>query len=153
GRDDLRARLENNKVAGAKKLAETISSAPGLMQKGALALQELANRGASVIPPSVVPERLRTDVQDPPLWLFVEGNPSVLTSHPIIAVVGTRAATTEGMRATSIVCQVLSTYPIVMVSGLAEGIDEEAHRITLAERVPNVAFLGHGLNTVFPQQT
>ncbi len=147
-------RLEECKIPGAKKLADEIASNTAkLVQAGESDYRQLASRGVTVVPPSGLPDRLRTGISSPPLWLFVEGDASLLETRPAVAVVGTRTPTKEGLRAVSIVSQILAPYPILLVSGLAEGIDEEAHRVSLAEGVKNLAFLGHGINQMFPAKT
>ncbi len=70
-----------------------------------------------------------------------------------MAVVGTRRPSPQGRKAAAIVAKILAAYPITLISGLAEGIDEEAHRASLQEGVVNVAFLGHGIGIVFPAST
>jgi hypothetical protein len=47
----------------------------------------------------------------------------------------------------------LAAYPITLVSGLANGIDAVAHQAALRDGVRNVAFLGHGIDVVFPAET
>lgn len=112
----------------------------------------LSRKGVKLLTGPGIPGRLR-NIENPPKWLFVQGNSNLLDQYPAVAVVGTRQPTSGGIRATRFVAGALAPYPIVMVSGLAEGIDEEAHRTSLQEGVPNVAFLGHGLNIYFPSKT
>ncbi len=153
-RDNVLELLERCKINGAAKLADEIASkTEGLIQQGESAFKELACRGIMVIPPSALPTRFQEIKPDPPYWLFVEGRAELLNTRPTVAVVGTRKPTADGLRAASIVAQVLAPYPIVLVSGLAEGIDEEAHNTSLNEGVKNVAFLGHGVNFAFPEKT
>lgn len=152
--DHLAALLEQHKVAGATKLAGAIAGhVEELIGRGEQTRRELEGRGVRVIPPSSLPDQLKSLPSDPPQWLFVQGNEALLRHRPAVAVVGTRQPTREGLRAAMFVCQVLAPYPVVVVSGLAEGIDDEAHRSTLNEGMKNLAFLGHGINVVFPQGT
>jgi DNA protecting protein DprA len=73
--------------------------------------------------------------------------------RPAVAVVGTRKPTPEGRVAAGVIARSLSAYPITLISGLAEGIDAEAHRLTLQEGIVNIAFLGHGIDLYFPSET
>jgi DNA processing protein len=116
-------------------------------------LTGLKSRNVSIVPPSIIPDRLKDLEGDAPRWLFVQGNAEVLKHRPIIAVVGTRKPSHDGRRAADAIAKVLSPYPVVIVSGLADGIDAEVHASTLRRDLKNVAFLGHGINLVFPEQT
>jgi DNA processing protein len=146
--------LADAKVAGAAKHAEAITREPAqLVHQAQAVIEDLAARNVQVVPPSALPERLRSIPTDPPLWLFAQGDQSLLHHRPVVAVVGTRSPSEKGVHAAAAVAKVLAPYPVVLVSGLAEGIDERAHRVSLAHGVRNVAFLGHGIDTVFPQGT
>ncbi len=133
-------------------VAALFDDTPSLLKEGQRRAEELAKHRVITLSPSELPQRLR-DIPDAPLWLFVEGNDEVLHHRPTVAVVGTRKASARGRRAASIVARLLSAYPITLVSGLAEGIDEEAHATSLEEGVKNVAFLGYGIKHIFPAVT
>ena len=111
--------------------------------------EELIDTNISILPGAVLPASLR-ELSDPPRWLFVEGDPRALYQKPAIALVGTRQATPTGLRATAQVVEMISAYDIVIVSGLADGIDAEAHSCSLGVGLTNVAFLGHGINLMLP---
>ncbi len=152
--DFVLSTLLEAKIAGAEKLAEAIVAAQAkLTERGKAELAILQGRGVQVVSPSRLPARLRDVNPDAPAWLFVEGDPGVLDQRPTVAVVGTREPTDKGVRAASVVAKVLAPYPVTLVSGLAEGIDEAAHATSLEQGIRNVAFLGHGVNTVFPAAT
>lgn len=123
-----------------------------LLDQGQMELERLAARGVRMLAPTELPPALR-EIPDGPRWLFVEGNPEVLKQKPMVAVVGTRQPSEKGQQAARIVTELLAAYPIVLVSGLAEGIDATAHEVSLQEDVLNVAFLGHGIDIVFPRAT
>lgn len=122
------------------------------IDNGFAAFKELGDRNVHVIPFKELPKQLRL-IPDPPLWLFVQGRPEALYKHPAVAVVGTRQPTPRGLGAARYVAKLMGAYPITLVSGLAEGIDAAAHYSSLGEGVTNVAFLGHGINIVFPAGT
>lgn len=123
-----------------------------LLQHGEDERDGLLERKIRVIPGPELPCQL-LNIPEPPAWLFVQGNEKALYQRPAVAVVGTRHPSPEGIRAAGIVAGMLSAYPVVLVSGLAEGIDAEAHRRSLAEGATNIAFLGHGINLIFPAGT
>ncbi|TVQ91711.1 MAG: DNA-protecting protein DprA [Deltaproteobacteria bacterium] len=87
-------------------------------------------------------------VPDPPAVLCVEGDPGLLRSSAV-AVVGTRTCTPYGAAVARHLGQALSARGIVVVSGLARGIDTHAHRAALRAG-QTLAVLGHGLATTAP---
>jgi len=115
-------------------------------------LEKLVARNIFIIAQKDLPTSLQS-IPSAPRWLFIQGNVDVLFQRPMVAVVGTRKPTRQGVKAAAVVARMLAAYPITLVSGLAEGIDEEAHKVTLQEGVTNIAFLGHGLDVVFPAAT
>jgi DNA protecting protein DprA len=152
-RESILRVFTEGRVAGAEKFAEIIAvSYTKLTENGRAQLEQLNSAGTQVLSPSKLPENLQ-GIPDPPYWLFVEGNPAALEQRPMVAVVGTRDATDKGLRAASIVAKILAPYSVTLVSGLAEGIDAEAHRASMDFGIRNVAFLGHGIDTVFPTVT
>jgi len=145
--------LAKAKIPGAEKIAREIAdSAPALVEHGQKKVDDLSRKEIHVIPSWQLPLQLR-EIPDAPRWLFVQGNLDVLQHRPAVAVVGTRKPTSQGERAAAIVAKMLAAYPILLVSGLAEGIDKEAHKTSLQEGVLNLAFLGHGINLIFPAET
>lgn len=150
---ELQLILEGAKVPSAEKLAiEIVENCQSLIFSGQNAYETLLGRDIVIIPSSELPDSLR-QIPDPPKWLFVQGNAGVLYDSPSVAVVGTRNPSNVGITAAGVIAKHLAAYPVVLVSGLAEGIDEEAHRASLQEGVKNIAFLGHGINVVFPATT
>ena len=94
------------------------------------------------------PERLR-QIQDPPLVLFVRGEPGIL-GEPGLAVVGSRNPSPAGVdNAHEFACY-LSRCGLVITSGLAAGIDAAAHRGALQGGSPTVAVLGSGPDRTYP---
>ena len=88
------------------------------------------------------PERLR-EIYDPPPVLWVRGNIKLLT-RPSIAVVGTRHPTPYGTGVAEMLARDLAARRLLIVSGMARGIDSCAHRGALAARMPTVAVWGTG---------
>lgn len=98
------------------------------------------------------PERVRQCV-DAPLLLYKLGACSLNPAHAV-AIVGTRHCTHFGVDFTKrLVRELAQLMPgIVIVSGLAFGIDIAAHTAALECGLPTVAVLAHGLNTIYPAE-
>lgn len=96
------------------------------------------------------PYRLN-DCDDAPLMLYTSGNCNLNAAH-IVSIVGTRHATPYGIDFTNHLVEDLShkINDLVIVSGLAYGIDIVAHTASLRNKVPTIAVLAHGLNTIYP---
>lgn len=96
------------------------------------------------------PQRLE-ECDDAPLVLFYKGNANLNTAR-IISIVGTRKCTSYGKDICRSFLQDLSLYDknILIVSGLAYGIDINAHRNALENQMPTVGVLAHGLDTIYP---
>lgn len=86
---------------------------------------------------------------DAPESLYVSGNIDVL-HLPAIAIVGSRNPTRAGMQNAFEFARHLGGCGFVIVSGLAQGIDTAAHKGALAANAPTVAFLGHGIDIIYP---
>jgi len=96
------------------------------------------------------PERLR-EIYDPPPVLWVRGDVKLL-SRPAIAVVGTRHPTPYGTGIAELLSRDLAARRLLIVSGMARGIDSCAHKGALAARMPTVAVWGTGIDVVYPKE-
>lgn len=96
------------------------------------------------------PKRLR-EIYDPPPVLWVRGDVSLL-SRPSIAIVGTRHPSPYGMQVAEMLARDLSARRLLIVSGMARGIDTCAHKGALSARMPNVAVWGTGIDVVYPKE-
>mgnify|MGYP001821604444 CR=1 FL=1 len=94
------------------------------------------------------PELLE-QISGPPAELFINGDPGML-HMPAIAIVGSRNPTRGGARNAFEFARHLGKSGFCIVSGLAEGIDTAAHRGALEAGAATVAFLGHGIDRVYP---
>lgn len=94
------------------------------------------------------PKRL-LDCEDAPFLLFYKGSAN-LRDQRIISIVGTRKSTSYGQEICRVFLKQLKTYQPLIVSGLAHGIDGYAHRGALEHKIPTVAVLGHGLDSIYP---
>jgi DNA processing protein len=96
------------------------------------------------------PERLR-EIYDPPPVLWVRGRAELL-ARPAIAIVGTRHPSPYGSGMAEILARDLAARRLLIVSGMARGIDSCAHRGALAARMPTVAVWGTGIDVVYPKE-
>ena len=96
------------------------------------------------------PKRL-LNCYDSPTLLFYKGSAD-LNASKIIAIVGTRSNTEYGKQFTEKLVKDLSGQNILIVSGLAFGIDAIAHKAALKNNLPTVAVIGHGLDKVYPSE-
>ncbi len=94
------------------------------------------------------PERLRHTDQAPPL-LYFQGNVD-LNSSRIISIVGTRRATNYGKSVVEKLVSELTEYGPLIVSGLAYGIDVQAHRVALKKGLPTLGVLAGSLDAIYP---
>ena len=95
------------------------------------------------------PAQLR-EIYAPPPVLYVKGDCSVFTQCAV-AVVGTRRCTTYGKSVTTTLVKDLVAKNLVVVSGLALGIDTVAHRVCLENKGKTVAVLGCGIDNCYPK--
>jgi len=89
-------------------------------------------------------------IPDPPALLHVKGNIDSLSQKNMIAVVGTRKPTQHGAESARKLGRVFAKEGFVVVSGLASGIDTQAHKGALDVNGTTIAVLAHGLHTVYP---
>ncbi len=167
GPERTRALLEHFGSAGRILHASTaeLSQVPGLGPKlsGALPrtlptvdveaeLQRMARHEATVVVRghSGYPTNL-LDIPDPPMMLYVRGT-LVAEDARAVALVGSRHCTEYGRRVARRLAQGLARAGYVVVSGLARGIDGEAHRGALEAGGRTLAVLAGGLTTVYPPE-
>ncbi len=91
-------------------------------------------------------------VPDPPLFLFCRGDAEAALSRPAVAVIGSRRCTAYGRRVARRLSRDLASAGVTVVSGLARGIDGEAHRGSLDGGGPTVAVLGCGPDVAYPPE-
>src|SRR5262252_122870 len=91
------------------------------------------------------------EIPDPPPLIYVAGDAALL-SAPALAVVGSRNATPQGLQNAHAFARALSEAGLTIVSGLALGVDSEAHRGGLEGRGATIAVLGTGIDIVYPQR-
>ncbi len=96
------------------------------------------------------PRRLKP-CPDAPIVIYSKGNMN-LDEQRIVSIVGTRNATDYG----KMICEQLiqgfaeRNHPMLVVSGLAYGIDIHSHKMALKYNVPTIGIVGHGLDKIYP---
>jgi DNA processing protein len=96
------------------------------------------------------PSRLK-EIYDPPVVLFVKGSVEVL-AQPGIAMVGTRHPTPYGSGMAERLSTDLAARGMVIISGLARGVDTASHRGAVAAKGKTVAVLGTGIDVMYPRE-
>ncbi len=96
------------------------------------------------------PERLR-EIYDPPPVLWYRGNAQLLSAHGI-AVVGTRQPSPYGTGMAELLSRDLANRNLVIMSGMARGIDTYAHRGALSSGKPTLAIWGTGIDVIYPKE-
>jgi DNA processing protein len=96
------------------------------------------------------PERLR-EIFDPPSVLWVLGDVKLL-ARPAIAIVGTRHPSPYGTGMAEVLARDLGSRKIVILSGMARGIDTAAHRGVLSAGGSTVAVWGTGVDVIYPKE-
>jgi DNA processing protein len=133
-----------------KDIAEALSS-PDLLDKACDEIDRLKKRGYSVltIEDEKFPKLLR-EISDPPLVLYYAGKIEVL-SEPSVSIVGARKPTPYGRAVAERLAYDLSEKGLVVISGLARGIDSISHWGALRGG-KTIAVLGSGLERIYPKE-
>ena len=144
---------------------ELASEVPGLTAKDIEALSDDSMQGAEeicracrrigagIIDPcdDIYPALLR-HISDPPVVLYVRGDMPDMEKSIAVGIVGQRKATVSGMKNASSIAYELSKNGVIVVSGLAAGIDGAAHRGALDGGSPTVAVLGTAIDKCYPAE-
>jgi DNA processing protein len=114
-------------------------------------LQALDAMGARAVclDDAAYPDPLK-EIHDPPCVLYVKGD--IQDLQPSVAIVGTRSPTLYGRETACRLARDLSSQGISVVSGLARGIDREAHLGALKGIARTVAVLGSGIDVIYPPE-
>jgi DNA processing protein len=148
----FRASLTELEAAGLQAVA---AQSIALGKSAELAQEEMvraASVGAQILTldDPVYPPLLK-QIYDPPVALYVRGDPEIL-SIPGIGVVGTRHPTPYGLgMAERLACD-LSARGIIIISGMARGVDAAAHRGALAAKAKTAAVFGTGIDVYYPRE-
>lgn len=152
-------------TASQEKLDQFIRAMPGMagrvlsvserdtaLKRADAEINELTSLGASIVTlfdgSESYPSRL-LECYRPPLFLEILGDASVLCKDSI-AIVGSRKPTPEGIRTASDFAEQLADAGLVVVSGLAYGVDKAAHLGCLSAHGQTVAVLGSSIDEIYP---
>jgi DNA processing protein len=115
-------------------------------------MAKAAAAGATVISVEdpYYPSRLK-EIYDPPLVLYVRGKAEVLT-QPGIAMVGTRHPTPYGSGMAERLASDLAAQGLVIISGMARGVDTASHRGAIAAKGKTIAVFGTGVDVIYPKE-
>jgi DNA processing protein len=132
------------------KLLELRNQEQELIRKADELIKTCEKSGYRIFTPldSDFPSRLKVQ-EDSPVLFFAKGSGS-LNFERSVGIVGTRSATQYGKTATRKIIEDLAIYQPAIVSGLAYGIDIEAHRAALAVGLPTIAVMGSPINQIYP---
>jgi len=140
----------HNVVSGRKKTKVAAFNIGLLMSQASKDLNWVDSNNASLVPYTYSSySKLLAQVDDPPLALFAMGDISLL-NEPLVGIVGSRRPTPIGAKVTRQISQELSELGIVIVSGMALGVDGLAHQGALDRDSATVAVMGCGLDVVYP---
>ena len=95
--------------------------------------------------------QLLKKIYDPPVFLFSIGKP-LKVKEDAVAIVGTRTSTQYGKRVAKKLATEISSKNVVIVSGLARGIDTVAHTAAVQNQQRTIAVLGSGLDVIYPSE-
>lgn len=133
-----------------RRLLEIRQQRESLLQKAEALLNHQAKGGYRILTAldHDFPKRLKYNA-DAPVLLFTKGIAD-LNALRTVGIVGTRSATPYGKAITKKICEDLLPYQPSIVSGLAFGIDIEAHRAALNLGLPTIAVLGSPIHLIYP---
>ena len=95
---------------------------------------------------------LLAELPDAPLLLYAKGDTSLMNAPGLIAMVGSRSATNYGKKCAYNLARDLALQGVVIVSGMARGVDSYAHQGALAAGGKTIAVLGSGVDVIYPPE-
>lgn len=138
-------------IPGIGKITAKLVADPHCRKKAEEELVRIEKAGVRMLyftEPSY-PSRLKHCYDSPPL-LYYKGNAD-LNARRIVSIIGTRNITDYGTQLCEKLVNDLVAYDVIVVSGLAYGVDICAHRASLANNLHTVGVLAHGLDDVYPR--
>jgi len=134
-----------------KNLCSSLARPAPFREKAKALLQRLHTGSAvALCPDDECFPTLLTEISDPPAVIYAQGKVELLQS-PCIAMVGSRAATGYGRRSAYTLARQMAESGVTVVSGLALGVDGEAHKGALSVQGNTIGVLGCGLDVVYPR--
>lgn len=130
----------------AAEVARIDALADGHVADAARRGQRAVTIGSPAYPPAL------REIPDPPPVLWARGQLETLLAPRLVAVVGARAASRQGLEVAASIGAGLASAGVVVVSGLARGVDTAAHRAAIAAGGRSLAVLGSGLDRLYPPE-
>lgn len=106
----------------------------------------------SVTPADILGQLNDVEEKYAPERLYLQGNQSLLRRGPRVSIVGSRKATPDGLRRAGSLAQSFARHGIVVVSGLAAGVDRMAHESAIDAGGHTIAILGTPLDRFYPPE-
>jgi DNA processing protein len=106
----------------------------------------------TVTPAEVLGSLNEIEAKYAPEVLYLKGDPKLLERGPLVSIVGSRKASEAGLRRAESIARAMAERGIIVVSGLAEGIDRAAHEGAIIAGGSTIAVLGTALDEVFPKE-
>ncbi len=157
GRMDVAGRILSASLTEMEGLGMPAQSAQFVFDGRAKAAAEnewkrVLEAGGSVLTPedAEYPERLR-EIYDPPAVLWIRGDVGLL-ARPGIAVVGTRHPSPYGTGMAEVLSRDLASRRMVILSGMARGVDTAAHKAAIEAGGKTVAVWGTGIDVIYPKE-
>jgi len=149
--DVFKARESDLKAAGVDSGITCILTSSGIVDKACREIDRVYSKGYRIlsIEDKEYPDYLR-EIFDPPIVLYCAGKVETLKG-PCVTIVGSRRPTPYGRAVAERIAQDLASREIIVVSGMARGIDSIAHWGALKEG-KTVAVLGSGLDVIYPRE-
>ena len=138
------------KIPGIGRLTAESISKDLPIKKAEAELEKCEKQGVQILihTDKAFPKRLN-HINDAPSLLYFKGNAD-LNSQKIVSIVGTRKATSYGKEITESIVEYLAPHNPIIVSGLAYGIDIQAHKSALKHNLSTVGILASGVNVIYP---
>lgn len=133
-----------------EKIYQAIKQKELVDQKEVLMIEEKIHSQYVTILDEDYPNKLK-NIPNPPFVLFYYGDLSMLNHFSCIALIGSRNETEYGRKMTTSIVRDLKKYNVLIVSGMAKGIDGLAHERALIENIKTVAILGGGIDYCYPK--
>jgi len=148
----LQASLTELEATGMQAVSAQALATGKSLELAQLEIAKAADYGAKILclEDAAYPHRLR-EIYDPPVVLSVRGDVELL-SRPGIAMVGTRHPTPYGLGMAERLSKDLAVHGLVIISGMARGVDTASHRGVIEAKGKTVAVFGTGIDVVYPKE-
>ncbi len=139
------------KIPGVGKKTTEVIKTKSTFDIAKAELEEIDKHGIDLLffTDSHYPTKLK-HIPDGPAVLYFKGNRASLQSSFNLAIVGSRNASEYGRSVTEELIKNIAGKDIMIVSGLAYGIDIQAHRMALKYGLPTIAVMGNGMDKIYP---